>query len=315
VYIHGYFVNQLLKRIGGQFDLINVHTPLPPVPTISLPIVTTVHSPMKADTAATTVRSAKTIALRLQAPVSQQIERTLFRHSKQITAVAGWVAEALHSYGVERTQVTVTGNGVEESFFSCSSVPQRESFILYVGRLEASKGVQELIEAAKIILDRDPKAPLRIVLVGKGPMQPTLEKLVKQAGLQPFVSFIGHMGMECREKLVEMYRRASIFVLPSHHEGMPTVLLEAMATGAPVISTAVGGACEVVNHGENGLLVPPREPEALADALLLLLNNPMLRHHLGQHAQQSVAQEYSWDRVCQRYLSCYEQAFDRKVVQ
>ena len=88
---------------------------------------------------------------------------------------------------------------------------------------------------------------------------------------------------------------------------MPTALLEAIASGLPVVSTAVGGAREAVVNGENGLLVPPREPEALAEALLTLLGDSTLRHHLGRNARKTVEQHYSWDAVTERYLACYEQ--------
>jgi glycosyltransferase involved in cell wall biosynthesis len=88
---------------------------------------------------------------------------------------------------------------------------------------------------------------------------------------------------------------------------MPTALLEAMAIGLPVVSTAVGGALEAVVNGENGLLVPPREPEALAEALLTLLGDATLRYRLGGNARTTVEQHFSWDAVGERYLACYEQ--------
>jgi glycosyltransferase involved in cell wall biosynthesis len=310
VHLHGYFVNRLLRQIEGEFDLINAHTPLPPAVNSSLPVVTTVHSPMRSDTAATIGHDLRTIALRLQTPVSQQIERSLFQRSKGITAVASWVAQALQAYGIDSARVAITGNGVEECFFDPSLNQEREPFILYVGRLQVSKGVQELIEAANIIRKRRPDLPLRVILVGKGPMLPKLQQMVEQANLHAVVTFAGHVGAESREQLAQLYRRASIFVLPSHHEGMPTVLLEAMASGAPVISTAVGGAREVVVHGENGLLVPAHAPAVLADALLSLLTEPALRNRLGQNAYCTVAEKFSWQAICRRYLACYEQALD-----
>jgi glycosyltransferase involved in cell wall biosynthesis len=310
VHLHGYFVNRLLRQIEGEFDLINAHTPLPPAVNSSLPVVTTVHSPMRSDTAATIGHDLRTIALRLQTPVSQQIERSLFQRSKGITAVASWVAQALQAYGIDSARVAITGNGVEECFFDPSLNQEREPFILYVGRLQVSKGVQELIEAADIIRKRRPDLPLRVILVGKGPMLPKLQQMVEQANLHAVVTFAGHVGAESRDQLVQLYRRASIFVLPSHHEGMPTVLLEAMASGTPVISTAVGGASEVVVHGENGLLVPPHEPTLLANALLSLLTEPALRNRLGQNAYCTVVEKFSWQAICRRYLACYEQALD-----
>jgi glycosyltransferase involved in cell wall biosynthesis len=300
-------VNRLWRQIEAQFDVINEHTPLPPVVNTSLPIVTTVHSPMRADTAATVGFDWHSLLLRLQTPVSQRIETALFRRSKKITAVAHWVAEALQPYGVDLAEVTITGNGVEACFLDQPALQRKESLVLYTGRIAPGKGLQELIEAAKIMTKRHLDPDLRFVLVGEGLLLPKLRQLVSQAGLQNNFDFTGHLGADRRDDLVQLYQRASIFVLPSHHEGMPTALLEAMATGLPVVSTAVGGAREVVVHGENGLLVPPQKPAALAGALLTLLGDAALRNRLGRNARTTVERRYSWDAVSERYLACYEQ--------
>jgi glycosyltransferase involved in cell wall biosynthesis len=307
VYLHGFFVDRLLKRIEGGFDLINAHTPLPPAVNTSLPVVTTVHSPMRADAAATSGTDFYSLATRMQSLVSQDIEAAIFRRSQKITAVARWVGRALRQYGVDPASITVTGNGVESCFLKSPCVQQRKPYVLYVGRLESSKGLLELVAAAKEVIQRVPELNLRFVLVGKGPLLPKLQKLVSRAGLQVRFDFRGHVDSQRRNDLVRLYNTASIFVLPSHHEGMPTTLLEAMASGLPVVSTSVGGALEAVTDGVNGLLVPPREPGALAEALIVLLEDPALCQRLGQKARASVEESYSWDVVGERYLTCYEQ--------
>ena len=310
VHVHGVFVNRLLQRIEGQFDLINVHTPLPPVVNTSLPLVTTVHSPMRADTAATPVSDLRTLALHVQTPVAQRIEAALLHRSHKIAAVASWVAEALRPYGVDPAEVTVTGNGVEARFLVAPTVRGKEPTVLYVGRLASGKGLPELVSAARTVVDRHQDPALRFVLVGKGPMLSRLRHLVSEAGLQGRFDFWGDIPAERRDELVRLYQRSSIFVLPSHHEGMSTVLLEAMACGLPVVSTAVGGAQEVVIDGENGLLVPPQNPKALAEALLTLLRDDRLCQRLGRHAQATIEQYHTWDAVGARYVACYEQVLD-----
>jgi glycosyltransferase involved in cell wall biosynthesis len=310
VHLHGVFVNRLLHQIEGQFDVLNAHTPLPPAVDTRLPMVTTVHSPMKADTAATHGSDLRTLALRLQTPVSARIESALFRRSQKITAVAHWVAEALQLYGVEPAQVTITGNGVEPGFLELSANGNREPIVLYVGRFEASKGLLDLLQAARIVLDRHRGPAPRFVLVGSGPLLGTVREMVSQNGLAGQVELKGQIGVDRRPELMELYRMAQLFVLPSHHEGMPTVLLEAMASGLPAVSTAVGGALELIADGENGLLVPPHEPEALASALLSLLADAGLRSDVGRNARTTVQQRYSWAAVAERYLACYEQAVE-----
>jgi glycosyltransferase involved in cell wall biosynthesis len=306
VHVHGVFVNRLLRRIEGQFDLVNAHTPLPPAVNTSLPLVTTVHSPMRADTAATQVTDLRTLALHLQTPVARRIEAALLGRSQKIAAVASWVAEALRPYGVDPGAVTVTGNGIDACFLQTPAVQDRELIVLYVGRLTAGKGVPELICAARIVVDRHPDPALHFVLVGQGPLRSRLCDLVREAGLQGRVVFRGAIPAARRDELVRLYQQSSAFVLPSHHEGMSTVLLEAMACGLPVVSTAVGGAPEVIDHGRNGLLVPPRDPEALAEALLALLGDDPLCRELGRNAKATIERQYTWEAVGARYVACYE---------
>jgi glycosyltransferase involved in cell wall biosynthesis len=310
VHVHGVFVNRLLQRIEGQFDLINVHTPLPPVVNTSLPLVTTVHSPMRADTAATPVSDLRTLAVQVQTPVAQRIEAALLHRSHKIAAVASWVAEALRPYGVDPAEVTVTGNGVEARFLVAPTVRGKEPTVLYVGRLASGKGLPELVSAARTVVDRHRDPALRFVLVGKGPLLSRLRHLVSEAGLQEQFRFWGDIPAERRDELLRLYSRSSIFVLPSHHEGMSTVLLEAMACGLPVVSTAVGGAQEVVVDGENGLLVPPQNPKALAEALLTLLADDRLCQRLGRNAEATIERHHTWDAVGARYVACYEQVLD-----
>lgn len=312
VHLHGLFVNRFFAGIENRFDLVNAHTPLPPVIRTSLPMVTTVHSPMQADTAATQAAGLHGVLVRLQTPVSRGIESELFRRSRRITVVARWVADALAAYGVNPSRVTVTGNGVEAGFLSADATSERRSFALSVGRLEPGKGIEDLIEAARIFVSRCPDSAMRFIVVGSGSLHAALQAQVERAGLAARFEFRGQIAAGRREELAALYRTAGIFVLPSHHEGMPTVLLEAMASGAPVISTAVGGALEVVTSGQNGLLVAPRAPEALAEALMALNDDETLRGDLGRKARATVEQRYSWDAVAKQYVACYEQVMDGK---
>jgi glycosyltransferase involved in cell wall biosynthesis len=313
VHLHGLFVSRLLRQMEGDFDVLNAHTPLPPVVRTSLPLVTTFHSPMRSDTARTVAGGARGVLTRLQTPISVGIEKALLRQSRQVSAVAGWVAEELQPYGVDPRRVMVTGNGMEDAFLEASDLhAAREPFILSVGRLQVGKGVEDLIEAARLVENNQPGFGLRYVIVGDGPLRAKLEEQAQKAGLAECMQFVGQIGVERRAELADLYRRAAMFVLPSHHEGMPTVLLEAMAAGAPVISTAVGGALEVIRDGENGLLTPPVVPSALSEAILSLANDSGLAERLGHAARESVRRRYSWDAVSEQYLACYRQAINAK---
>jgi glycosyltransferase involved in cell wall biosynthesis len=302
------FVGRLVERLKGRFDLINAHTPLPPAVNTSLPLVTTVHSPMRSDTAHTRITNARSLALYFQTPFSVRIESSLFARSRRITAVAAWVAEGLAPYGVPPDSVEVTGNGVESCFLESRNGESRGGYILCVGRLDIGKGLEDLVEAARIMLERDPSSNPCFVIAGKGPLESELRSMISRAGLENYFELRGHIGN--RQELVELYQKASMFVLPSHHEGMPTVLLEAMASSLPVVSTAVGGALEVIQDRENGLLVPPSEPEALAEALLTMAKNESLRKQCAANARRKVEQRFSWEAIAGRYLDVYKQALE-----
>lgn len=306
VHLHAWFANRLFQRIEHQFDLVHIHTPLPPPIRSRLPIITTVHSPMKADTAAMPSGSLRALALRLQTPVSVQIEKTIFKRSSLITAVARWVAEALAAYGLSPDRIRVTGNGFEAPYFKPDHGQQHEAEILYVGRIDIGKGLEDLVLAARMLVDEAPDTPYRFVVIGQGPLQAKLNAQIESNRLEPFFELCGHIPQEQRDRLVERYQKAAIFVQPSHHEGMSTVLLEAMACGLPVVATNVGGAPEIIENGVNGLLVPVGSPGSLAAAIQKLIRDRALRAQLGQNAQHTVAKDFSWEAISQNYLGHYE---------
>ena len=304
VHFHGLFVNRLVARLEHQVDIFHVHTPLPPVVRTARPVFLTVHTPMRADTRSIPLRNVNSLLVKLQLPVSYRLEHRLLHSSTQVTAVARSVANELREYGISPAEVTVLGNGVDhERFTSGGADPMDPPYILSVGRLGLRKGLEDLVECARLVCGENPG--VQFCIAGKGPLEAKLKAAIHRAGLEGRVLLLGHVAD--RTRMVELYRQATLFVHPAHYEGLPTVLLEAMACGRPVVATAVSGALDVITPGENGMLVPPREPKALAEALLALLGDPTLRHHLGQNARKTVEQHYSWDVVSEQYLACYEQ--------
>jgi len=160
--------------------------------------------------------------------------------------------------------------------------------VLTVGRLAPDKGHAVLLEAAGAIRDAG-LADLRFVLVGDGPERDLLRSTIDQLGLGRIVKLLGAVGQDC---LFELYRRADLFCLPSFAEGLPIVLMEAMATGLPVVSTSVAGIPELVRHGQSGLLVPPGRAAELAAALVELAERPERRHELGVAGRAAVEDAY-----------------------
>ena len=178
-------------------------------------------------------------------------------------------------------------------------------FVLFVGRLASNKGLLELVDAFATLAAHDPAATL--VLVGDdGGERARVEQRVRARGLEPRVRLTGHLADE--SLLAAGFREARVFVLPSQYEAFGLVLLEAMAQGTPVVASRVGGIPEFVEDGTGGLLFPPGDVAALANALLSLWDDPDRRAKLGASGRDVVVPRYTWDRVVDALEAVYREA-------
>lgn len=150
--------------------------------------------------------------------------------------------------------------------------------VLYVGRLSGEKGVDTLIEAFATVVKHEPDSQLQIV--GSGPARQELQRLAQELGIAESVHFHGFVPKG--PQLWERYDAADIFVLPSRTEGLPRVVGEAMARGLPIVTTAVGGLPELIDHNENGVLVEPRTADQLAQELIAVQTNDELRTRIAE---------------------------------
>lgn len=171
--------------------------------------------------------------------------------------------------------------------------------VLFLGRIEEAKGVFDLLEAAASVAPRFPD--LRLVLGGVGDVE-TLRRRASELGIAGRIELPGWLGE--RERQAEL-DRAAVFCLPSHVEGLPMALLEAMAAGKAVVASRVGAIPEAVVEGENGVLVPAQDSGALAVALARVLADAELRQRLGRRARATVEQYYSLDAVGARLATIY----------
>jgi len=300
VHVHSLFVRKLVKSMESDFDIIHFHTPLPPVIKTSLPTITTVHTPMKADTSKVELINPFSVAVKLQGKISYLIESQLFKISNKITSVASSVSQELSEYGLNPADVEVIGNGVDEKLFCPIQNKTNEKYILYTGRLSYRKGLFDFIECGVNICSRYPD--INFKLTGKGPLLEKLQKIVQESGYEDRFEFLGHVE---KSKLIELYQNATIFVLPSHYEGLPTTLLEAMSCGLPVVATAVSGNLDVIESGKNGILVPIKSPDKMAEAVSSLLNDENLRTELGIVARNTIEEKFTWDAISNKILRCY----------
>ncbi|HEX6026143.1 MAG TPA: glycosyltransferase family 4 protein [Solirubrobacter sp.] len=189
------------------------------------------------------------------------------------------------------------------------AAPQRNGRlrILGVGRLVAKKGFDTLVDACAALQDRG--VPFEALIVGQDDKDgEALRRRIAERGVP--VALPGPVGPET---LLEEYRRAGALcmpcrLLPTDRDGIPNVLVEAMAAGAPVVATAVSGIPELVEHEVNGLLVPPDDPEALADALLRLHNDPELTAQLIRHGRVTVRERFDGERLARELAALFTEA-------
>jgi glycosyltransferase involved in cell wall biosynthesis len=183
-------------------------------------------------------------------------------------------------HGIDPTMVTrgAEANGVRREL----GIPEDAPVIGTVANFRALKGHRYLLRAAIRIREMVPNA--RVVLVGRGPLEDQIRREAVDLGLEGTVVFAGF-----RPDVPRVAATFDVFTLPSLHEGLSIALLEAMALGTPVVVTSVGGNPEVISHGVDGLLVPPRDPEALAGRIVELLRDPARGQRLGRTARHRAA--------------------------
>ncbi len=303
IQFHGLFLNRIFKKMEEEFDIVHIHSPLSPLISTSLPVIATIHTPMLIDTKKRTDET-KDIRARIEQLmgryISFHIEMDLIERANKITTVANSVAMELREYGLNSKDVEVIGNGVDEKIFTPIKNKVDEKYILYSGRLDYRKGLFDLIESSKIICPAHPE--ISFVITGKGILIDKLKRRVNESGLKKNFNFVGFVS---REKLIQLYQQATIYVLPSHYEGLPTVLLEAMACGCPVVATSVSGNLDVLTQGHDGILVPPKSPDKIAEAVLKLLDDEKMRNTLGINARNTIENRFTWSIISKKFLHFY----------
>jgi glycosyltransferase involved in cell wall biosynthesis len=226
-----------------------------------------------------------------------QLEQTTCRAARYVFAMSDFVRDALvDDYGCDPERVIRVGVGTNSMVRSLQGKRYDTQVALFVGIHFERKGGDVLLRAWEMVRKRLPEAELWVV----GP------KHRPPAAQQPGVRWHGFISD--RQQLADMYRRATVFVLPSLFEPYGLVFLEAMGHGLPCIGTERGGIREAIDDGIDGLLVPAGEPEPLADALTSLLGDPEQATAMGSRGHMKVLKEHTWDRVVDRMAPYIEEA-------
>lgn len=230
---------------------------------------------------------------------------TLYRWAERLlrplTTMTICVAESERRAGLEartcgEATTVVIHNGVDLPPLRAPETRSGPCRLVTVGRLQAPKDALTLVRALAALQP----ASCEAVIVGDGPDRPAVENEVRRLGLDSVVRLAGE-----RDDVADFLAAADLFVLSSRSEGLPLSILEAMAVGLPVVASGVGGVPEVVVEGETGLLVPPGDPQSLADAIERLLDDSALRRRLGAAGRIRVAEQFDLASAQRAHLDLY----------
>lgn len=234
--------------------------------------------------------------------------RWALRISDEVVAISAATAREITGIAPVPVRVIPYGIGFPEVTGGQRRAPNPPFTILFVGGLLERKGVTHLVEAVRRL---PPRLDWRLVLVGEGPDLPALQEQARQGGIADRVEFRGQVP---DAELHEAYATASVFVLPAvvdgrgDTEGLGVVLLEAMNYRLPVIGSSLGGITDIILDEQTGLLVPQRDPAALAAALQRIADDPALAARLADAGYRHAQEHFSWPVITARWEECYADA-------
>lgn len=243
--------------------------------------------------------------------VYERLDRVMLRQMHRVVCVSEGQAQKVRASGVDEQRIRVIRNAIDVSRFAPPREPSHKRLrslfarppvhiVIAVGRLSPEKGYEQLVTAAqRVCASRDDTG---FVLIGDGPERQQLREQIQAAGLGNRVILAGF-----RDDVDQLLPDATVLVQSSYTEGMPNVVLEAMAASVPVVATDVGGTGELVVHGGTGMLVPPRDPHAISSAVLAMLADPMMRAAMGIAGHQRVRGGFTFAAQAQKYEALFNE--------
>ena len=229
----------------------------------------------------------------------------IFKKATVVRCLTRSDLQEITRYGCPVEKVKVVPNAVDTEFFR-PSVREEDRMIVWAGRFVPEKGLEYLVNAARIVSSQHTDAVF--TLIGEGNMKPRIEALIEKACLSGRFLLPGSLS---RRDLLKMFQRASVFAFPSLKEGMPYSLLEAMSCGKAIVGSDIPGINDVVTHGYDGLLVPPRDGKAIAQAISTLMHDRHLRTTLGRNARKTVVEKHDWGIILRRLEDVYQEACNK----
>lgn len=237
--------------------------------------------------------------------------RHAVRHTQRLVGVEPNVVDLIRAHlPVEQNQVQYVPNGVPDIYSSNGTpvewgvpMPEGVPIVGMLGRLQGNKDPFTLLRAAALVHHQRPD--VHVVFAGQGPLEEEMRRYIEALGADGYIHLLG-----LRHDVPAILHNLDVFVLSSHMEGQPLAILEAMSAGRPIVATDVGGNSLLLDGGRCGILVPPRDPHALAEAILELLTNQEKAQQLARNARQRFLEHFTIDAMGKRYLEVYQQAIE-----
>jgi glycosyltransferase involved in cell wall biosynthesis len=298
-----------------KFDLIHAHWVLPNAPAAmlvanrrKLPLVVSMHG--------------SDVFMAEKNRVFGYTARQCFDAAAWLTACSDDLMQRAIALGAEESKTDWIPYGADAKAFHVEpreaeqvraklELTREDVMILAVGRMVYKKGFEFLVGAMPQILERTPNA--RLVLVGYGDLLDDLQKQAHSLGLNGHVTFTGQVP---RPEIPAYFGAADIVTVPSvrdaagNVDGLPNVVLEGMAAGKPLVASNIAGFPDVIREGESGLLVPEKDSDALANAIVSLAENAGLREQMGASGRAQVHDNLNWEKVAKRFISGYQRILD-----
>jgi len=232
------------------------------------------------------------------------ISRLIFRNVADIyIALSKFIANFLVNLGIPKTKIRILPNGIDVERFRPRKESKIQNLLLFVGRLEEKKGLPVLLRCLSLL-----KTSVHLAIIGL-PLNPEYyEKILAfiEKVNNKSIHKVTYMGALDKEKLLEWYQKASIFICPSTSESFPMVNLEALSCGTPVVASNVGAISEVVRNHENGILVPPNDVAKLAEAIPYLLDNEEIIQQFGDKGRKWIVENFSTDVIVEKLYQIYK---------
>jgi len=299
-----------LRRVlkAERFDVIHVHWPFP-FGLLGYFAARWAQAPMVSQFYGVELRWVSR-----KMPIFIPLLRWVIKHSDLVVAISSHTKEEILRIAPAQVEIVPYGSPVPvpAEKKTTRGEPDRKRRVLFVGRLVERKGVEYLVRAFK---ELSVPFPVQLDVVGTGPEAQSLAKLVRELGLVDRVNLAGEVSSE---ELNSYYSCCDCFVLPAvvdskgDTEGLGVVLIEALSNWKPVVASSVGGIVDIVHHEKTGLLVPEKDPRALAAAIKRILTDEDLAHRLAEQGHQFVRHYFDWDRIVDRWIELYREVLSRK---